>query len=68
MTARGNGLFYYNENDGTFHEYHHDNSEIKSLPFDNLWIGIDGGGVAKIDLKQPKFNLFPLSKKNTVIL
>ncbi|MDB5198981.1 MAG: histidine kinase [Chitinophagaceae bacterium] len=79
MTARGGGLFYYNENDGTFHEYHHDNSKIKSLPFDlttclfidrsdNLWIGIDGGGVAKIDLKQPKFNLFPLSEGDYPVL
>ena len=79
MTARGNGLFYYNENDGSFHEYHHDNSKIKSLPFDlticlfidrsdNLWIGIDGGGVARIDLKQPKFNLFPLSEGDYPVL
>lgn len=73
MTARGNGLFYYDEINNRFQEYHHDNSKIKSLPFDlttclfidrsqNLWIGIDGGGVAKLDLKQPKFNLFPLSE------
>lgn len=79
MTARGSGLFYYNENDGTLHEYHHDNSKIKSLPFnlttclfidrsDNLWIGIDGGGVAKLDLKQPKFNLFPLSEGDYPVL
>ncbi|CAN5661733.1 hypothetical protein BH11BAC3_BH11BAC3_20750 [soil metagenome] len=72
MTARGNGLFYYDEHTNLFHEFHHDNSKIKSLPFDlttclfidrnrNLWIGIDGAGVAKLDLKQPRFNLFPLS-------
>jgi signal transduction histidine kinase/ligand-binding sensor domain-containing protein len=79
MTARGGGLFYYNEEERIFHQYHHDNSKIKSLPFDlttclfidrsdNLWIGIDGGGVAKIDLKQPKFNLFPLSEGDYPVL
>ena len=79
MTARGNGLFYYDEINDRFQEYHHDNSKIKSLPFDlttclyidrsqNLWIGIDGGGVAKLDLKQPKFNLFPLSEGDYPVL
>lgn len=79
MTARGNGLFYYDEVNDRFQQYHHDNSKIKSLPFDlttclfidrsqNLWIGIDGGGVAKLDLKQPKFNLFPLSEGDYPVL
>ncbi|HEY9364577.1 MAG TPA: two-component regulator propeller domain-containing protein, partial [Chitinophagaceae bacterium] len=79
MTARGNGLLYYDESNGTFHKYHHDNSKIKSLPFDlttclfidrneNLWIGIDGGGVARLDLKPPKFNLYPLSEGDFPIL
>jgi len=79
MTARGNGLFYYDEQHKKFQQYRHDNSKIKSLPFDlttclyidrseNLWIGIDGGGVARLDLKQPKFNLFPLSEGDYPIL
>ncbi len=79
MTARGNGLFYYDEKNSHLHEYHHDNSKIKSLPFDlttclfidrneNLWIGMDGAGVVKLDLKQPKFNLFPLSEGDFPIL
>ncbi len=79
MTARGNGLFYYDEKNNRLHEYHHDNSKIKSLPFDlttclfidrneNLWIGMDGAGVVKLDLKQPKFNLFPLSEGDFPIL
>lgn len=79
MTARGNGLFYYDEKAHHFQEYHHDNSKLKSLPFDlttclyidrgqNLWIGIDGGGVAKLDLKKPKFNLFPLSEGDYPVL
>ena len=79
MTARGNGLFYYEERNGLFHEFRHDNSKIKSLPFDltsclfidrneNLWIGLDGAGVAKLDLKEPKFNLFPLSEGDFPVL
>ncbi|MES2774977.1 MAG: two-component regulator propeller domain-containing protein [Bacteroidota bacterium] len=79
MTAQGNGLFYYDEKYNRFQEYHHDNSKLKSLPFDlttclfidrsqNLWIGMDGGGVARLDLKQPKFNLFPLSEGDYPIL
>jgi signal transduction histidine kinase len=79
MTARGNGLFYYDEKNNRFQEYHHDNSKLKSLPFDlttclyidrsqNLWIGIDGGGVAQLDLKPPKFNLFPLSEGDYPVL
>jgi signal transduction histidine kinase/ligand-binding sensor domain-containing protein len=79
MTARGNGLFYYDEQNNRFQKYHHNNSKIKSLPFDlttclyidrsqNLWIGLDGGGVAKLDLKQPRFNLFPLSEGDYPVL
>ncbi|MBK6963261.1 MAG: hypothetical protein IPH20_04795 [Bacteroidales bacterium] len=72
MTARGKGLIYYDEKEKHFHEFHHDNSKSKSLPFDlttclfidrndNLWIGTDGGGVARLDLKQPRFNIFPIA-------
>ena len=79
MTAEGNGLFYYHEKLNRFQKYHHENSKLKSLPFDlttclyidrseNLWIGMDGGGVAKLDLKQPKFNLFPLSEGDHPVL
>jgi len=79
MTDRGNGIFYYDEQHNRFQQYHHDNSKIKSLPFDlatclylerseNLLIGIDGGDVAKLNLKQPRFNLFPLSEGNHPIL
>ncbi|MFH1121232.1 MAG: two-component regulator propeller domain-containing protein [Bacteroidota bacterium] len=79
MTARGKGLFYYDEKDKHFHEFHHDNSKSKSLPFDlttclfidrndNLWIGTDGGGVARLDLKQPKFSIFPLANGDYPLL
>ena len=79
ITTRGKGLYCYDEKNNLFMEYHHDNSKIKSLPFnlttclfidrsENLWIGIDGGGVARLDLKQPKFNLFPLSEGDYSIL
>ncbi len=73
LTARGNGLVYYDEKNKIYRQYNHNNSKIKSLPFDittclyidrsdNLWIGMDGAGVARLDLKQPRFNLFPLSE------
>ncbi len=79
ITAEGSGLFYYHEQQNRFQEYHHDNSKLKSLPFNlttclyidrsqNLWIGMDGGGVAKLDLKQPRFNLFPLSEGDHPVL
>jgi len=79
MTAEGNGLFYYDEVHNRFQEYVHDNSKLKSLPFNlttclyidrnqNLWIGMDGGGLARLDLKQPKFNLFPLSEGDYPVL
>ncbi|MEO6683886.1 MAG: two-component regulator propeller domain-containing protein [Ginsengibacter sp.] len=73
MAAIGNGLFSYDNKKNILHQFHHDNSKVKSLPFDlasclfidrneNLWIGLDGAGVAKLDLKEPRFNLFPLSE------
>ena len=34
LTARGNGLFYYDEKYKRFAQYQHDNSKIKLLPFD----------------------------------
>lgn len=79
ITTRGKGLYCYDEKNDLFMEFHHDNSKIKSLPFnlttclfidrsENLWVGIDGGGVARLDLKQPKFNLFPLSEGDYSIL
>ena len=73
ISTYDNGLICYNENSRTFTRYLHDNSRLKSLPInilsalcidraDNLWIGTDGGGVCKLDLKPPKFNLFPLNE------
>src|SRR5579872_6502770 len=73
ISTYDNGLICYNENSRTFTKYLHDNSRLKSLPInilsalcidraDNLWIGTDGGGVCKLDLKPPKFNLFPLNE------
>jgi len=73
ISTYDNGLLCYNESDRTFTRYLHDNSRQKSLPInilsalcvdraDNLWIGTDGGGVCKLDLKPPKFNLFPLNE------
>lgn len=73
ISTYDNGLFCYNEGTRTFINYLHDNSRLKTLPINilsalcidrsgNLWIGTDGGGVCKLDLKPPKFNLFPLNE------
>lgn len=67
------GLVSYNTKTKQFTNYQHSNARLKSLPFDlstrlyidrsdNLWIGSDGGGVSKLDLKPPRFNLLPLNE------
>ena len=73
MSTIDDGLICYNENTRSFTHYMHDNSKLKSLPINilsalsidrsgNLWVGTDGSGVCKLDLKPPKFNLFPLNE------
>ena len=79
IASRGKGLFCYDEKSAVFSQYRHENTKLKSLPFDltdcvyidrsdNLWIGMDGGGVARLDLKEPKFNLFPLADGDYPVL
>jgi signal transduction histidine kinase/streptogramin lyase len=79
VTTIDNGLLCYNEVTGKSMIYLHNNSVQKSLPInilsdtyidrsDNLWIGTDGGGVSKADLKPPKFNLFPLNEGDYTFL
>jgi signal transduction histidine kinase/ligand-binding sensor domain-containing protein len=69
----GEGLVYYDPKTKLVRHFRHDNAKSKSLPInivtcnyvdaqDNLWIGTDGGGVACLDLKPPRFNLFPLNE------
>lgn len=71
--STGEGLVYYDPKTGLSRHFEHDNAKLKSLPInivtcyymdaqDNLWIGTDGGGVACLDLKPPRFNLFPLNE------
>ncbi|MBS1626809.1 MAG: hypothetical protein JSR09_04865 [Bacteroidetes bacterium] len=73
ISIPSNGLFYYSEKEKKYYQYKHDNSKLQSLSIDlvrtlfidrndNLWIGTDGGGVCKLDLKPAKFNLFPLNE------
>ena len=73
ISTYDNGLLCYDEHTRTYINYLHDNSRVKTLPINilsalcidrsgNLWIGTDGGGVCKLDLKPPKFNLFPLNE------
>ncbi len=71
LSTMGDGLYSYSPEQQKTKEYRHDISRIKSLPSDiatclfidanqNLWIGMDGGGVSRLDLKPPQFNIFPL--------
>ncbi len=74
-TSLGDGLRAYLPDQNRIFTYHHEVYNLKSLPSDittclfidsdqNLWIGTDGGGVARIDLKPPRFNIFPLSQND----
>lgn len=73
LTTLNNGLLCYNETTGKLINYLHHTYQEKSLPINilstlyidranNLWVSTDGAGVCKVDLKPPKFNLFPLNE------
>lgn len=73
ITTLSDGLFCYYPALNKTERYHHETSKLKSLPFNitdplfldatnNLWIGTDGGGVARLDLKPPRFNIFPFNQ------
>jgi len=67
------GIYCYMEKERKYIHYSHNNAHLQSLSFnlirtllidrnDNLWIGTDGGGISRLDLKPTKFNLFPLNE------
>lgn len=67
------GLYCYDNTSGQLRHYVHNNIKLASLPIDlvpslyidradNLWVGTDGGGVSRLDLKPPRFHLFPLNE------
>lgn len=73
VATANNGLFCYREKDKKYVHYTHNNAHQQSLSFnlirtlfidrnENLWIGTDGGGLSRLDLKPAKFNLFPLNE------
>lgn len=75
ISTMGDGLHTYSPDQQKSQVYRHDISRIKSLPSDlttclfidanqNLWIGMDGGGVSRLDLKPPRFNIFPLAQND----
>lgn len=79
ISTMGDGLQTYSTEQQRSIDYRHDLSRLKSLPSDittclfidadqNLWIGMDGGGVSRLDLKPPRFNIFPLSQGDYPIL
>jgi signal transduction histidine kinase/ligand-binding sensor domain-containing protein len=68
-----NGLYCYDHTSGQMRHYVHSNVKLASLPIDlvpslyidradNLWAGTDGGGASRLDLKPPRFHLFPLNE------
>lgn len=75
MASLNNGLFCYDVNKEKFYHYYDKSSGLQTLPIrftrtlfidrtDNLWIGTDGSGVYKLDLKPARFNLFPQNEEN----
>ncbi|MBS1630344.1 MAG: hypothetical protein JST27_09825 [Bacteroidetes bacterium] len=67
------GIFCYENSTGILRHYVHSNVKLASIPIDlipsiyidradNLWAGTDGGGVSRLDLKPPRFHLFPLNE------
>ncbi len=79
ISTFGAGLYCYYPEGNKIVNYHRDHSKIKSLPFDittylyidktnNLWIGTDGGGVARLDLKPSRFSIFPLNQGDYPLL
>jgi len=79
ILTSGNGLVLHDLKTDLRFRYRHDNTKLRSLPFDllrvglidrsgNLWIGTDGGGVCRLDLKPPRFELFPHNEGDYPIL
>lgn len=73
------GLYCYEPHRRRVTSYQHSNVKLGSLPIDlaptvyidradNLWVGTDGGGVSRLDLKPPRFNLFPLNEGDYPVL
>ncbi|MBI1344440.1 MAG: hypothetical protein GC171_16075 [Terrimonas sp.] len=65
------GLYYYDFAAGKMFRFRKNYMSQKSISSDiirslfedrsgNLWVGTDGGGVGRLDLKPPLFNIFPL--------
>ncbi|HYG03192.1 MAG TPA: two-component regulator propeller domain-containing protein [Chryseosolibacter sp.] len=79
IATLGFGVFQYDLQTKKMFSYRHSNAKLKSLPIDlaislfidrnnNLWIGMDGAGLARLDLKPPRFNLFPMNEGDYPLL
>lgn len=75
VPSTSHGLFCYDFKQKKVFQYNHDNSKPTSISSNyatvvscdrsqNLWIGTDGGGACKLDLKPSRFNLFPISESD----
>lgn len=76
VATRGDGLHVIDR--GKPWVFRNDRSKLKTLPSNfvtrlfidadqNLWIGMDGGGVSRLDLRPPRFNIFSLSDGDPVM-
>lgn len=75
VATAANGLYCYQPATGALTAYRHNSIQPASLPTDltsvlfidradNLWVGTDGGGAARLDLKPPRFGLFPMHESD----
>lgn len=67
------GIYCYFPESDRLINYSSDKSKLNPIPIDlttslfidatnNLWVGTDGGGVARLDIKPPRFNIFPFDE------
>lgn len=78
ISTLGDGLHLYDPHQDKTWAYRNDRTRSNTLPSNfvtdlfidadqNLWIGMDGGGVSRMDLKLPRFNIFSLSDGDPVL-
>lgn len=79
VATASSGLYAYYPAEQRVHHYRHSNIRPGTLPIDittvlfidradNLWVGTDGGGVSRLDLKPQRFRLFPLDEGDYPVL
>lgn len=76
VSVSGKGIFHYDLATHKYVQYKSVPGDMRTLSFnfihkfysdrsDNLWIGTEGGGLSKLNLKPQKFHAYPLGVSNT---